>query len=474
MSSLLQQVAKDVDNSPFMSAVLQQVSNWLWGVLLVVLLGGGLYFTVYSRLAPLRYLRHAVGLLLGRHDDPSAPGEVSHFRALCTALSGTVGMGNVAGVAVALTKGGPGALFWMWICALLGMVTKFFTCTLAVRYRGRDESGRFLGGPMYVITEGLGPRWRPLAVFFCGCGLFGCLPLLQSNQLTGIVRHMFFEPAGFFTGDAYLVTLGNGLFGFALAGLVGLVVVGGVVRIGAVAARLVPIMVVLYGGSALVILACHASEVPGAFALVFQDAFTGEAVAGGALGVVIMTGVRRAAFSNEAGMGTEAMAHGVARTREPAREGLVAMLGPVVDTLIVCTLTGLVLLVTGVTLDSEAEGILLTTQAFSLGFPGLPDLGPALLLLSVLCLSFSSMLGYSYYVLRCGTFLFGDQARAALLRFYLLAIVVSAVVEMSVAINFLDIAFGLMAVPTMLSTLLLAPKAMESAREYFNKLRDEG
>lgn len=457
-----------------MSTVLQQVANWLWGVpLLVVLLGGGLCFAVYSGLTPLRYLRHAVELLLGRRDDPTAPGEVSHFRALCAALSGTVGMGNVAGVAVALAQGGPGALFWMWVCALLGMVTKFFTCTLAVRYRGRDESGQVQGGPMYVIMEGLGPRWRPLAVFFCACGLFGCLPLLQSNQLTGIVRHMFFEPAGFFTGDAFSVSLGNGLFGCVLAALVGAVVVGGVVRIGAVAARLVPVMVLLYGGSAFVILACHASEVPGAFGLVFRDAFTGDAVAGGALGVVIMTGVRRAAFSNEAGMGTEAMAHGAARTREPAREGLVAMLGPVVDTLLVCTLTGLVLLVTGVALDSEAEGILLTTQAFSLGFPGFPDLGPVLLLLSVLCLSFSSMLGYSYYVLKCGTFLFGLRARSALLAFYLLAIVTSAVVEMTDAINFLDVAFGLMAVPTMLSTLLLAPKAMESAREYFDKLGEE-
>jgi len=450
-----------------MGEFLSDFSGWLWGNLLYLLLGGGALFALFSKFTPFRYLGHGLRLLWGKEKEEDAPGEVSHFHALCSALSGTVGMGNVAGVAVAITQGGPGALFWMWVCALLGMATKFYTCSLAVMYRGKDADGVEQGGPMYFIREGLGEKWKPLAVFFAACGLFGCLPLLQSNQLTQIVRSMFFEPQGWFVGDAE--NTGNGLFGLLLAVLVGLVVVGGIKRIGAFASKLVPGMVLLYGGTALVILLLHADAVWPAFSLVFSDAFTGEAVAGGVLGTVIVTGVRRAAFSNEAGMGTEAMAHGAAKTKEPIREGLVAMWGPVIDTLFMCTLTGLVLLVTGVWNSGEGDGVLLTTQAFETALPGV---GPYLLLAGVLCLSFSSMLGFSYYVVKCGSFLFGQAARLPVLGFYLLMIVVSSVVKMSDVIDFLDIAFGLMAIPTILSTILLAPRVNWAARQYFRKLRD--
>ena len=450
-----------------MGEFLSEFSGWLWGNLLYLLLGGGALFALFSKFTPFRYLGHGLRLLLGKEKEEDAPGEVSHFHALCSALSGTVGMGNVSGVAIAITQGGPGALFWMWVCALLGMATKFYTCSLAVMYRGKDADGVEQGGPMYFIREGLGEKWKPLAIFFAACGLFGCLPLLQSNQLTQIVRSMFFEPQGWFVGDAQ--NTGNGLFGLLLAVLVGLVVVGGIKRIGTVASRLVPGMVLLYGGTALVILLLHAGAVGPAFSLILSDAFTGEAVAGGVLGTVIVTGVRRAAFSNEAGMGTEAMAHGAAKTKEPIREGLVAMWGPVIDTLFMCTLTGLVLLVTGVWNSGEGDGVLLTTQAFETALPGV---GPYLLLAGVLCLSFSSMLGFSYYVVKCGCFLFGQGARLPVLGFYLLMIVVSAVVKMSDVINFLDIAFGLMAIPTILSTILLAPRVNWAARQYFRKLRD--
>ena len=450
-----------------MAEFLSDFSGWLWGNLLYLLLGGGTFFALFSKFSPFRYLGHGLRLLLGKEEE-DAPGEVSHFRALCSALSGTVGMGNVAGVAVAMTQGGPGALFWMWVCALLGMATKFYTCSLAVMYRGKDPDGVEQGGPMYFIREGLGEKWKPLAIFFAACGMFGCLPLFQSNQLTQIVRSMFFEPQGWFVGDAE--NTGNGLFGLLLAILVGLVVVGGIKRIGTVASRLVPGMVLLYGGTALVILVLHAGAVESAFSLILDDAFTGEAVAGGVLGTVIVTGVRRAAFSNEAGMGTEAMAHGAAKTKEPIREGLVAMWGPVIDTLFMCTLTGLVLLVTGVWDSGEGDGVLLTTQAFETALPGV---GPYLLLAGVLCLSFSSMLGFSYYVVKCGCFLFGQGARLPVLGFYLLMIVVSAVVKMSDVINFLDIAFGLMAIPTILSTVLLAPKVNQAARKYFRSLSEK-
>ncbi len=423
---------------------------------------------MFSRFSPFQYLGHGLALLLGKKVEQDAPGEVSHFRALCSALSGTVGMGNVAGVAVAITQGGPGAIFWMWVCALLGMATKFYTCSLAVMYRGKDENGVEQGGPMYFIREGLGEKWKPLAIFFAACGMFGCLPLLQSNQLTQIVNTMFFEPQGWFAGPDNTTHVGNALFGLLLAVLVGMVVVGGIKRIGAIAARLVPGMVLLYGGTSLVIILLHADKIFPSLSLIISDAFTGEAVAGGALGMVIVTGVRRAAFSNEAGMGTEAMAHGAAKTKEPIREGLVAMWGPVIDTLIMCTLTGLVLMVTGVWDSGIGDGVLLTTQAFQEALPGV---GPYLLLAGVLCLSFSSMLGFSYYVVKCGCFLFGQKARLPMLGFYLLTIVVSAVVKMDVIINFLDIAFGLMAIPTILSSILLAPKVNQAAKEYFkNKI----
>jgi len=299
--------------------------------------------------------------------------------------------------------------------------------------------------------------------------MFGCLPLLQSNQLTQIVRSMFFEPQGWFVGAEETVQTGNALFGLLLAVLVGMVVVGGIKRIGSVAARLVPLMIVLYTGASLWILLLYADRILPAFAVILSDAFTGQAVAGGALGMVIVTGVRRAAFSNEAGMGTEAMAHGAARTKEPIREGLVAMWGPVIDTLLMCTLTGLVLLVTDSWQSGEKDGVLLTTSAFESALPGT---GPYLLLIAVLFLSFSSMIGFSYYVVKCGCFLFGQKARLPMLGFYLLTIIISSMVKMGDVINFLDIAFGLMAIPTILSSILLAPRVNQAAKKYFAGLKN--
>ena len=546
---------------------LEDISNWLWGFpLLYLLIGGGLYFTIYSRFVPFFYLRHSIQILRGKYNNANDPGEINHFQALCSALSGTVGMGNITGVAVAIVQGGPGALFWMWICALLGMATKFFTCSLAVMYRGTDQTGQVQGGPMYFITEGLGKKWKPLAMAFCFFGLFGCLPMFQSNQLTAIVSEMFFKPNDWFVDSSQNVTLtGQGLFGLLLAIFVGVVIFGGIQRIGKVAATLVPFMVILYGGCALIIIIMHASQIPEAFRLIITDAFTGQAVTGGVLGSVISIGVRRAAFSNEAGMGTEAMAHGAAKTKEPIREGLVAMLGPMIDTLIVCTITGLVIINTGVwekgvtinrisklnnaieqyvieknissvitndliesiitnkefnnkkfyvspvnkidawgkrieikndinssdyklilvssgpdkTLNTPDDltneispnsysGVMLTEKAYRMISS---SLGPYLLLICVLCFSFSSMIGFSYYVTKCGMFIFGIKARIPLIIFYLIGIIISAIVDLKYLIYFLDIMFGLMAVPTIISTIILSPRVMKEAREYFITLK---
>ncbi len=437
---------------------------WNWPVA-ILLVGGGLFFMLYARGLPLRFLPHALSILRGRYDDPSDPGQVSHFRALSSALAATVGMGNISGVALAIGMGGPGALFWMWVSAFVGMATKFFTCTLAILYRGKDETGEVQGGPMYFIVEGLGPRARPLAIFFSIAGLIGSLAVVQSNQLTQILRDEVFTPSGWFVESPMV---GDAMVGVVVMVLVSLVIFGGITRIAAVAARLVPGMVVLYLGAALVILGSNVAEIPGLLGMVLQDAFTAEAAQGGALGSMIILGIRRAAFSNEAGIGTEALAHGAAKTREPVREGLVAMLGPLVDTLIVCNATALVILSTGVWETSADSGVTLTTQAFETALPGV---GRPLLILAVVCFAFSTMLGYSYYGCKCAAFLFGVRARMPYNVFYVVTLGGACLMSIDAVFDLIDGVFALMAIPTMTATLLLSPHVMRAARDYFRRLK---
>ncbi|MDA0206303.1 MAG: amino acid carrier protein [Acidobacteria bacterium] len=445
---------------------LSAFSAFAWGPWLVaLLLGGGAYFFVYSRFLPFRYFPHAIDLLRGKYDDPDAPGELSHFRALASALAGTIGLGNIGGVAVAIHTGGPGAIFWMWMGAFLGIATKFFTCTLAVLYRGKDSRGDLQGGPMYVIVQGLGPRWRPLAVFFCLCSLVGVLPLFQANQLVQVIRDVLIEPNGLATDPTSLLYFSLSL-GVVTAAVVGLVVIGGIQRIGAATSRLVPLMVLLYVGMAVWILATNVADIPSYFALIFQDAFTGDAVLGGSIGSVIRIGVQRSAFSNEAGIGTEAMAHGAARTREPVREGLVAMLGPAIDTLIVCTATAIIILSSGVWKTSDANGVTLTAEALSEHLPGL---GPYLLVICVFFFGVSTMFSYNYYGVKSLSFIVGAERAHLYNYFYLPSIIVASVVTVSSVVDLIDGMFALMAIPTMTSALLLSPKVMKAARAYFQK-----
>jgi len=440
-------------------------ARFVWGPpLLCLLLGGGLFFLFYSHARPYTYFRHAIEILSGKYDDPDEDGDIPHFQALASALSGTLGLGNIAGVAVAISMGGPGAVFWMWVTALLGIATKFFTCTLAVMYRGRDDYGRVQGGPMYVVTEGLGPRWRPLAVLFAVAGLFGTLPLFQINQLTQIVRDVVMIPNGWVAADDHF---GFDLaFGCAVAVGVGGVIFGGIRRIGAVTGRLVPSMVAVYMLAALYILLTHLPEVPDMLSLIVSDAFGGTAVAGGAVGSVIVTGVRRGAFSNEAGIGTESLAHGAAQTDEPVREGLVAMMGPVVDTLIVCSCTALAILVTGAWQTTEADGVTLTANAFEMALPGF---GAYLLTVLVVLLSVSTMITFWYYGAKCLAFLVGVDRSLSYRWFYSALIVAGAVGSLEAVLSLIDGMYALMAIPTMVSALLLAPKVMASARDYFER-----
>ena len=449
-----------------LESALQSFANLAWGPwLLALLLGGGVFFLIHSRFLPFRYLWHAIALLTGRYDSRGDPGDISHFQALSSALGGTIGMGNIAGVAVAITAGGPGAIFWMWMTALLGMTTKFFTCTLAVMYRGKDSAGRIQGGPMYVIQTALSPGFRPLAYLFAFAGMFGSLPAVQANQLVQTARELVFLPNGWITQEQFGIF--NMSAGLVVAALVAAVIFGGLTRISRVAAGLVPTMTVVYLSLALYVLVGNIDLVPHYLWLIVTDAFSGDAVAGGVLGTVITTGVRRGAFSNEAGIGTEAMAHGAARTREPVREGLVAMLGPAIDTLIICTATALIILLSGVWTDSSSDGVSLTAQAFETTFP---VAGRYLLILCIFFFGFSTILSYSYYGTKCMGYLLGAH-RQHWYNYVVVALVVgSAMMSLDAVIALIDGSFALMAIPTMVSSLLLAPRVMQAAKEYFSRL----
>lgn len=451
----------------FLETIFVAFGDYAWGMpLLILLIGGGLYFVIHSRFQPYKYFKHSIAVITGKYDDPNAPGDINHFQALSSALAATVGMGNISGVAIAIVMGGPGALFWMWVSALVGMMTKFYTCTLSVMYRGKDSLGKLQGGPMYVIREGLGEKWKPLAAFFALCGLIGCTPMFQSNQLTQIVRDKLLIPYGVVESGATFTA--DAVIGLVLVGLVSLVIFGGIRRIGNVAAKLVPLMVVLYCVSVLYIVFSHFSEIPYYFGLIINDAFTGSAVVGGAVGEVIRTGIRRAAFSNEAGIGTEALAHGAAKTKEPVREGLVAMIEPVIDTLLVCTMTGLAILMTGVWTDTSADGVTLTAMAFSAGLPG--QLGVFILIICVLIFSLTTMFTYSYYGTKCLGYLIGAERQHWYNYFYIFSIWFGSVASINAVISLVDGAFAMMAIPTMVSTLLLSPKVREAAKEYFARL----
>jgi alanine or glycine:cation symporter, AGCS family len=437
-----------------------------WGTPLVVLiLGGGIYFLGLSRLLPFRYLGHSIALLRGKFDHKDDPGDISHFQALSSALAGTIGMGNIAGVAVAIFVGGPGAIFWMWMTAIVGIATKFYTCSLAVMYRGLDSQGNLQGGPMYVITEGLGPRFRPLAIFFCAAGMIGCLPMVQVNQLVQTIREVVFIDQGWL--DPANSMLFNFSAGVVLAAIVAIVIFGGLHRIAAVAGRLVPTMSVLYIGAALFVIVTKLDQVPGILWLIITDAFTGAAVAGGAIGAVISNGVRRGVFSNEAGVGTEAMAHGAAKTQEPIREGLVAMVGPIIDTLFICTCTAIIILLSGVWQSGDANGVTMTARAFQ---EMIPHVGLVILVTCIFFFGISTIFSYSYYGAKCLGFLIGAERQHYYNYLIIVMTVVAAMMSIDAMVNLIDLAFACMAIPTMISALLLSRRVMAAARVYFNKL----
>ncbi|WP_026915422.1 alanine/glycine:cation symporter family protein [Christiangramia portivictoriae] len=442
-------------------------ASLVWGIPLVILLiGGGIYLLIYSRFLPFRYLGHSIEVLRGKYNNPDDPGDINHFQALSTALSSTVGMGNIAGVAVAIAVGGPGAIFWLWVSAIVGMATKFFTNTLAVMYRGRDSEGKIQGGVMYFIVEGLGKKWKPVAAFFAVAGLVGALPVFNVNQLTQAINYILLEPNNVETGFGTSLAIG-----IILTIITTIVIIGGLDRISKTVSKLVPAMVLLYFVSVIAILLVHYDVVLGYFSMIFTDAFAaenykGDPLLGGLLGGLILLGIRRGAFSNEAGIGTATMAHGASKTSEPVREGLIAMLGPAIDTLVVCTLTAMAILVTGVWRTEDVNGVSLTAAAFE---EAIPFVGNYLLLLCILAFSISSLFSYSYYGTKCLSFLAGAENKKYYNYVYVLSILVGATTSLSFILNLIDGFFALMAIPTMIATLIMAPRVMKAAKIYFSK-----
>lgn len=444
------------------------VSDFICGYpLFFLLIGGGLFFLFYSRFTPLRKYGRAIQAL--RVKDDKAEGQISSFEALTSAIAATVGMGNIAGVAIAISVGGAGAIFWMWISAIAGMATKFFEGTLSVMYKGKDSAGETQGGTMYMIMTGLGPKWKPLAVFFSIFGLIGTLCIMQSNQLTESVTSLFFTPEQ----NTLLLRF---IIGVIITVIVAVVIIGGIKRISKVSTKLVPLMVGLYFILVLYIMIRHIGHVPGVFKDIIAGAFTPRGALGGGIGSIIMialTGVRRAALVNEAGVGTASMMHGASKNNEPVREGLVAMIGPSIDSGLVCTLTAIAILI-GSKIDpsimpagsgmSSMEGLKFAINAFN---ASIPMVGGYLLFIMVLMFAFSTMFSYSYYGQKCTGFLFGAQYSKYYNIFFLLMLIVSAMIPLKAAVSLIDTAYALMAFPTMFTLFMLAPKAKKEMKIYF-------
>jgi AGCS family alanine or glycine:cation symporter len=384
-------------------------------------------------------------------------------------------MGNIAGVAAAISIGGPGALFWMWVTAFVGMSTNFFTSTASVMYRGKDSEGVIQGGPMYVIREALGKAWQPLAVLFCLCCLIGCLPIFQANQLTQVIIDIGvsspeWKAMSFSIGSWEINTL-KFIIGVVLMIISGIVIIGGIQRIGSWAGKMVPLMIIIYFFSVLAILIINIKVVPEYLWMVITDAFAanhyhGSPALGGLLGGLIVAGVRRASFSNEAGIGTAPMALGASQSVEPVREGLAS-----IDTLVVCTLTALAILVTGEWKAEGMSGVSITASAFesSLGVTG-----KYLLLICAFFFAITSLFSYSYYGNKALSFLIGVKPAKYYDYFYLITIVLGAILSMNDVMNIIDIAYALMAVPTMLSGFMLAPKVLAEAKSYFSRMKAKG
>ena len=466
----------------WLNEVLNTIDRFLWGSWLTIglLVGTGLYLSAKLLFIQVRHLGHSIRCVLGKYDQPDEKGDVSHFKALATALSATVGTGNIAGVALAITAGGPGAVFWMWVTALVGMATKFTSCTLAVKYRKIHPDGSASGGPMYYLSMGLrnkrlGTLLGTVFAFFGMVASLGIGNMVQANSVVDGLGYLLPEStqvAGIPLWEGFSITWLGLATGLTLSFLTGIVILGGIKRIANVAGVIVPFMCSFYVAGALLILILNRSMIPEAFTQIFKYAFTPYAAGGGVLGVAvsetIRNGVARGVFSNESGLGSAPIAHAAVKTNEPVREGTVAMLGPFIDTLLICTLTALAILVTGAT-ASEHTGGALTAHAFHTGLFGY---GQYLVGFGLMFFAYSTMLGWSYYGDRCAEFLFGAKAIPIYRWLFVGCVTIGAVGGLRVIWTIADIFNALMAIPNLIGLLLLSGVVARETKKYCKRLKD--
>jgi len=458
--------------------IITAIDNAVWGLpLICLIMATGIFLTARLGLVQIRHLGKAFKFMFKDEEDGS--GEVTSFGALCTALSATIGTGNITGVATAIALGGSGALFWMVIAAFFGMATKYAEGLLAIKYRTIDEDGHVLGGPFYYIENGMGKKWTWLAKIFAffgaGVGLFGIGTFTQVNSIASAVKN-FFDP-----DMAHTVSLLGGNYSWAtvIAGLfltvcVGLVVLGGIQRIAKVSEIIVPFMAVLYVGLAVIIIITNITAVPAALASIVKSAFTGSALAGGAVGsmfVAMQKGVARGIFSNESGLGSAPIAAAAARTKEPVRQGLVSMTGTFIDTIVICTMTGLSIVIAGSWLNPELEGVAITMDAFQKGLPFPSFVATFSLMLCLVFFAFTTILGWNYYGERCVEYLF-NRNKGVVMGYrilYILAVFIGPYMTVKAVWNIADIFNALMAFPNLIALLALNGVIVKETRDFHAK-----
>ncbi|WP_118784900.1 alanine/glycine:cation symporter family protein [Haemophilus haemolyticus] len=441
-------------------SILSAIDSFIWGAPLLILLSGtGLYLTLRLGFIQIRYLPRALGYLFKK--DKGGKGDVSSFAALCTALAATIGTGNIVGVATAVQAGGPGAIFWMWLVALLGMATKYAECLLAVKYRVRDKNGFMAGGPMYYIERGLGIKWlaKLFALFGVMVAFFGIGTFPQVNAITHAMQDTFNIPV---LVTAIIVTL-----------LVGLIILGGVKRIATASSVIVPFMAILYVTTSLVIILLNIEKVPDAISLIIYSAFDPQAALGGAVGFTVMkaiqSGVARGIFSNESGLGSAPIAAAAAQTREPVRQGLISMTGTFLDTIIVCTMTGIVLVLTGAWNNPELAGATVTNYAFAQGLE--TSIGATIVTVGLLFFAFTTILGWCYYGERCFVYLIGIRGVKLYRLAYIVLVGLGSFLHLNLIWIIADIVNGLMAFPNLIALIGLRKVVIEETKDYFQRLK---
>lgn len=431
----------------------------------LLLIGGGLFLVFYSKLMPYRFFGHAIAITAGKYDNKDSKGDVSSFQALSAAVAATVGLGNISGVAIAIHDGGPGVVFWIWMTALIGMCIKFYSCSLAIMYRGTDSEGKLQGGPMYYITKGLGEKARPLAIFFAVCGLFGFLGVFTANQFTETFMSVV-DPG------TTLIEMSDQnwkwTIGIVLAIITSLVIFGGLSNIAKVASAIVPFMVALYLVAVIVVMTLNSEQILPSLKMIITEAWNFKSLATGGFWGLVIIGVRRAMFSNEAGLGSAPMYHGQSKNDEPIREGLVAMLGPFIDTILVCTFTAIVIILSGAYLE-DSSGIVMTLSAFETTLFGWGDI---LLMVIVTAFALSTLFTYSYYGVKSLSFLTNAKIGRFYNWYFVIMIVFAAVASLELVKNLIDLSYALMVIPNMIAVLLLAPKVNVELKKYIIKLKD--